>query len=111
MVGWPMRRAGLLSLGIVVWLGGVLAGSAYLAHYSSTPSDPGKAPSRWPADASLALDGERPTLVLFAHPRCPCTRATLAELSKLLARCPHRARVQVVFYRPAEASPSCQENG
>lgn len=37
-----------------------------------------------PATCSLATLSERPTLYLFMHPRCPCTRATITQLDRLL---------------------------
>jgi hypothetical protein len=41
-------------------------------------------------------------LVLFAHPECPCTRASLAELARLLARFEDRLTADVVFLRPSD---------
>jgi hypothetical protein len=39
----------------------------------------------WPTDSTIQRHEGRPTLVLFIHPRCPCTRATLAELERMLS--------------------------
>lgn len=39
---------------------------------------------QWPADTKLTLAPDRPTLVLFLHPRCPCSRASIRELERLL---------------------------
>lgn len=78
-----------------------LAGFAVLGRYSSTPGSQADAPPRWPQASSLELDGERFTLLVFAHPRCPCTRATLEELDRLVARCAGRLRPSVVFQVPA----------
>ena len=38
----------------------------------------------WPAGCGIDRQLDKPTLVLFVHPRCPCTRASVAELDKLL---------------------------
>ena len=38
----------------------------------------------WPSDTMLRLADDRPTLVFFMHPRCPCTRASIHELERLL---------------------------
>ncbi|MDB6154118.1 MAG: hypothetical protein JWL90_2571 [Chthoniobacteraceae bacterium] len=46
----------------------------------------------------------KPTLILFAHPHCPCTRATLGELDALLAQNTAPVRVHVVFYDPTKDS-------
>ncbi len=39
--------------------------------YESQPGPTTVAPRTWPADAAITRDASRPTLVLFAHPRCP----------------------------------------
>jgi len=43
---------------------------------------------------------------MFAHPRCVCTRASLAELERLKARLEGRLAVYIVFLRPADADES-----
>jgi hypothetical protein len=40
---------------------------------------------------------------MAAHPRCPCTRASIEELSKVLARSSTPVDVQVLFYKPRGA--------
>ncbi len=88
----------------LVWLGGVTAGLAWLAAYDNAPGTPAHAPTRWPAQTHLVRDTARPTLVLLAHPRCVCTRATLGELSELMARAHDRPKAYVVFIKPAGTS-------
>lgn len=44
-------------------------------------------------------------LVLFLHPRCPCSRATLEELSVLLAQADRPLNVQAVFVGEADGTP------
>jgi len=38
---------------------------------------------------------------MFAHPRCPCTRASIGELESLLARCAGQVSAHIVFLKPA----------
>lgn len=59
----------------------------------------GDAPAVWPADATISLATDRPTIVVFAHPRCPCTHATVSELARALAVAP-AARVEVRLFVP-----------
>ena len=54
--------------------------------YDNTPGAAADAPAAWPAESALARDPAAPTLVMLAHPRCDCTRASLGELAELLAR-------------------------
>jgi hypothetical protein len=38
---------------------------------------------------------------MFAHPRCPCTRASIGELEQLMSDCQGRLEAQVWFIKPA----------
>ena len=87
----------------VLWLAGVVAGLAILARYDNRPGVAAKALGTWPAASRLARDAAGPTLVMLAHPRCTCTRASLGELAELLSRVQHRPRAYVVFIKPGGA--------
>lgn len=94
------RNRAWLLVGLV-WAGAVASGFTILLRYSSTPAlEQGAHPSRWPAAARLARDPGRATLVMFAHPHCPCTRASLAELARLMARFDRRLQAYVLVVRP-----------
>ena len=54
----------------------------------------------FPPSSAVQLVSDKPTLVLFAHPRCPCTEASLHELVGLLAETQNRVSVTVVFTIP-----------
>ena len=98
----PRRRANAIALGAVVaiWLGVVIAGMAGLARYATAPGAPGHPPARWPAGSTLVRVAGGYTLVMIAHPRCPCTRATVGELAMLMAHAGGRMRALVVFVKP-----------
>ncbi|MDB6025231.1 MAG: hypothetical protein JWM68_1454 [Verrucomicrobiales bacterium] len=71
----------------------------------------GSAPQYWPSDAPISRASDRATLMLFAHPKCPCTRATVEELNRLLARCSHPVATRVFFLKPANAPKDWTETG
>ncbi len=97
-VGWGRR---LMWAGVIgVWLALVLVGTFAMQHYGSTPSAKDSAPPEWPSSSRIARDAGRPQLVMLAHPHCPCTRASLAELSRLLTTLSGRLGVHVLFVRP-----------
>lgn len=83
-----------------LWLGGVVTGLAFLAGYDNRPGTAASSQARWPADSRITLDSTRPTLVMLAHPRCTCTRASVAELAELMARAQEQPRAYVVFLKP-----------
>ena len=72
---------------IAVWATAVIGGEVYLWSYQLTPgAEPDAAPAVWPADGSIPRHPGQPLLVMVAHPRCVCTRASLNELRRLIAR-------------------------
>lgn len=85
------------------WLALVVGGSAVLLIHSQTPGEAGGPPERWPAASGIARGSQRPTLVMFAHPKCPCTRASMEELAELMARSQGLVDARVVFFKPEEA--------
>lgn len=76
--------AWLLTLGAVV---------AWLVAYETEPA---------PAAASSAEVQAAPRwrLDIYAHPRCPCTRASIEELARLADRLGERAELHFWFFRP-----------
>jgi len=96
---------------LIVWFASVGSGLAWLMAYDNTPGTPANAPARWPAASTLARDAAGPTLVMLAHPRCDCTRASLGELAELLARAHQRPRTFVVFIRPGGVDAAWEKTG
>lgn len=94
--------AGVLSL---LWAAAIVAGLAKLWIYAATPGPGAVASVRWPEATSLERDTGRPTLVMFLHPQCGCSRATVDELARLVARVNGRLAVHVLMYRPPHAAP------
>lgn len=95
-------RIGVTSALVVAWGLVMFAGFKVLEHYAHAPGSKGVAAARWPANDLIQLASDRPTLVLFAHPKCPCSRASLHELDTLMARVGGEARLKtyVVFVEP-----------
>ncbi len=91
-------------MGGVLWLLLVAAGAGSLAKYSQTAGDPGRSPTHWPAETKVPHVAGRATLVFFAHPHCPCTRASLGELEQLLVHAQGLLSTVVIFERFAEFS-------
>lgn len=85
------------------WLLSSGIGFSFLWSYSSAPGDPGAPPTRWPSDSLVSRHSERPTLLMLAHPRCPCTRASIRELARLMAQCKGDLSAYVLFYKPERA--------
>lgn len=85
----PSRGAALGSRWVTLtclWLVAVLSFGYWITAYGFEVDDSNLAhsASTWPSDSSLPFASDRSTLLLFLHPQCPCSRATLVELEKIL---------------------------
>lgn len=85
---------------LLLWLGLVCGGTMLMARYSDTPGPTAAAPALWPRRSEIPVDPSRPTLLMFVHPHCPCSRASLGELDQLLAEVSNPPKVLVVFVKP-----------
>ena len=82
------------------WVLAVVAGNAWLWGYAATAGASAEPWVTWPPGATIQREPGKPTLVMFAHPRCACTRASLTELSRLMVRVGDGVTAYVVFARP-----------
>ena len=101
-----MRRRRIQIWGTAVvaigWAAAVAIGLAGLLNYESAPGTVANVPKAWPASGiSLSADGL--TLVMLAHPHCPCTRASVGELAEVMARVKGKATAYVLFAKPEGA--------
>ena len=86
-----------------LWVAAVAWGFLRVRAYENAPGHAGRAPTAWPGGPRLGLASTEFTLVLFAHPRCPCTRATLDSLDHLMAHAQGRLTAHVLFWTPPDA--------
>src|SRR3954462_14976657 len=84
-----------------LWLFMVTVGVGALWSYESTPGVSASAPGMWPSASRIKPDAERATLVMSAHPHCPCTRASINELARLMTQAQGRVTAYVLFVKPA----------
>src|SRR5262249_9742777 len=106
----PMKSRPLLLLALACWLSAVGAGAAWLLDYRDDPGRPAGAPADWPAGSALERRPGAFTLLFFAHPRCPCTRASLEELAWLLTRSRGKVDARVLFVLPPGAPPGWERS-
>ena len=92
-----------------VWILALAGGFTALLAYKSTPGVAAAAPTRWPQASQIEPARDRATLVMFAHPRCSCTRASIHELGQLLARVTQLPRVIVAFTLPGGVGKDWRE--
>lgn len=97
------RQAWILA-GLCVWVTVVGAGMCGLAVYSSRSGIAANPPVSTTLPAGTINHKYR--LLMFAHPRCPCTAASVSELARLMSRCTNEVEATVYFFRPEHESDS-----
>jgi hypothetical protein len=103
-------RCLLLLLGGFVWVVLTAGGFLLLLRYKTEPGEVGAAACCWPASSQVVPVPGMANLILPAHPRCPCTAATLGELARLMTFCQGRVAAHVLFCRPAGVLPGWEKS-
>ena len=104
-----MHTKRAFALALAVWAGLLAAGFGALWNYANTPGAPGDLGADWRWTDRLPFDDTRANLVLFAHPRCPCTQASLENLARIQRACRGRFTTHLVFYEPPDATPDWRD--
>src|SRR5687767_10310795 len=69
---------------VVLWIALVAVGFAGLTLFSETPGSAGPSPVKWPPGSIVPAPRNKPLMIIALHPKCACSRATVAELNRLL---------------------------
>jgi hypothetical protein len=94
----------------VVWVALIAVGVHWMLTYENTPGVAAESPDRWPSTSRLMRPHDRFTLVMLAHPDCPCTRASLVELEKILVRTNRTLSAFVLFSKPGADRDEVQQS-
>ncbi|HEV2912273.1 MAG TPA: hypothetical protein VGX92_03055 [Pyrinomonadaceae bacterium] len=97
----PRRNRLVILTSMTLWLLLVGTGMAVLLDYENTPGAAAKPPMWWPAESRIKRPQEGSTLIMLAHPHCPCTRASINELALLMAHSQGRLSAYVLFLKPS----------
>jgi hypothetical protein len=81
-----------------------LFGGLALMAWDHQPGVANRPPDRWPDHSTIARTSGEPQLLVFAHPLCACTAASLEDLQRVLSQLSitntPRPHVSVLFSRP-----------
>jgi hypothetical protein len=88
---WVVAGIGLL------WSVGLFAGFAALQREEFTPVPNTLVGNDFPQGSAITPVPGRPTLLVFLHPYCPCSHATLRQLDELRLETQDQAAVTLVF--------------
>lgn len=101
--GVVMRSGRSLLPAIVsIWVASIACAFTALLAYHNMPGERSDHAVVWPANQTIKLDTQRANLLVFIHPQCPCSTATLNELTRIQSACGSRLNTQVVFYSPPD---------
>lgn len=90
-------------LPVILWIVPVLLGFAILLDYHSRSGPATSPPLCWPSASRLNQESGKSTLLMFLHPRCPCSNATISELARLLPRLQDSKAVALLVMPPGTA--------
>jgi hypothetical protein len=85
---------------VAVWVILVAVCGHWIWNFQTSAGECGDTPSSWPVGSSLSPVGDRNTLVMFVHPKCPCTRESLSELNIIMNADAGRAAALIAFLKP-----------
>lgn len=102
------RRLGLWITG-VSWIAAVGTGFLLLTDYAVRPGARAMTPTFWPRATTIPRKANLPTLVMFAHPHCPCTSASIEELTRIMNNCSEAVSTYVLFFKPETFSPNWEQ--
>lgn len=85
----------------VAWATAVGFGTTLLWKYEAVPGIAARPTTGWPDGTGVSRRDDLPTLILSVHPHCPCSRATIGELSQLMTACHGQLKAIVLMQRPA----------
>lgn len=93
----PTTKQPILRLG-AAWIVAVVFGFVVLARHEFAAAPVAQAAEAWPAGATLTKASDRPSLLVFIHPDCPCSIASMDELARLVTVCGDRVDTHVIIY-------------
>jgi hypothetical protein len=96
---------------VAIWFAVVGGGYTALIRYKTTPGAATHAPVAWPTRSALVRAANGPTLVMFLHPHCPCSTASLSELLRLMSHARDAVSVRVVLVLPEGVDAEWKDTG
>lgn len=91
------------------WLFALVGSFAALNWYKQLPGAVGVIKTHWPQNVSYDYHHNQYNFVMFAHPKCGCTKASLGELENLIRDTGSKLNVKIFFYHPKKTPASWTE--
>ena len=91
-----------LVLAGALWLFAIGIGLIKIYDYEFTPGPQGTLSSQWPTASSIKKPNDMFQFIMVVHPHCPCSRASMGELEKIMAHNQGKVNTYVLFVRPKQ---------
>jgi hypothetical protein len=91
------------------WMAALAFGARVLFKYETTPGRVGLVSSNWPSVSVIPRQSDKATLLMLAHPHCPCTRASIGELAQIMAHAVGKVNTYVLFVKPPGAGADWED--
>lgn len=84
----------------ITWLLLAALGFVKLTTYQSAVRESSKITSNYPSNSELTAKSGLSTLIVFIHPHCPCSRASIDSLAWIMTRSQGKVTAYVAFLKP-----------
>ncbi len=98
---WNPRTNQWLAVASFVWALSLMTATGFIWKYKNTPGRVGQPQLEWPRESRIQRTPGKAELVMIVHPKCACSRASIAELARLMATVATEAAAHVLFVKPA----------
>ncbi len=93
-----------------IWIIMMIIGLMVTMNYQWQPAISGPAPVQWPASINMPSFTIQPALLMFLHPHCPCSRASVEELGNLMAAQKEKVTTRVIFFDSSKFAKAASES-
>jgi len=104
------RSGAFLIVAGILWASLLMVGFSLLEREEFTPVKNVPVAADFPSYSTIPLALDKPTLLLFLHPYCPCSRSSLHELDGLLAETQNKVSTIIVFTIPSGIEPGWKQS-
>jgi hypothetical protein len=92
-----------LGISVTAWVLCIGFGSYVMLAYSARSAAMSASPTSIPFNTKLVTTRDCPSLIVFLHPHCPCSKSTIEHLRKLLTTTETPVECHVLFVVPTGA--------
>jgi hypothetical protein len=107
----PQKSGHRLLPGAVAWLLLAVTGTVVMTGYSNTAGPASDTVPPLAEHLSARMTAGRHTLFMFVQPKCPCSRASISELARLMNACHEHLDAQAYFFQPADQPNNWSHTG